>query len=273
MHRSGAGVVRRTSKHRLQACLPDNALDYTHRHAQVIKDRSLFDMKLDVTEHARSDLGFVAAVGVQTKIANCLSHRDSAIILNLECISVQRADECPAAQKGNMEADALFFGKRDNLDAELRRFTIESFDKTNREHHAEHAIERACSGNRIDMRAYQQWRCAGTRSRNHAPNVSHRIDRHRQSRAFHPSSNQALRFAHRRRQERACRSIIFFTQLCQPETTVYRLASSIERTFHVHSCYSNSPPRRGVHYVEKGPVSGLARIKTEPNLLKGDWPL
>jgi len=121
-------VVRRTSKHRLQACLPDNALDYTHRHAQVIKDRSLFDMKLDVTEHARSDLGFVEAVGVQTKIANCLSHRDSAIILNLECISVQRADECPAAQKGNMEADALFFGKRDNLDAELRRFTVESFD-------------------------------------------------------------------------------------------------------------------------------------------------
>src|SRR5436190_2562608 len=91
MHRSGAGVVRRTSKHRLQACLPDNALDYTHRHAQVIKDRSLFDMKLDVTEHARSDLGFVEAVGVQTKIANCLSHRDSAIILNLECISDRKS--------------------------------------------------------------------------------------------------------------------------------------------------------------------------------------
>src|SRR5947208_17053676 len=99
MHRSGAGVVRRTSKHRLQACLPDNALDYTPRHAQVITDRSLFDMKLDVTEHARSDLGFDEAVGVQTEIANCLSQRDSAISLNLECISFQVPAECPAAHK------------------------------------------------------------------------------------------------------------------------------------------------------------------------------
>ena len=137
-----------------------------------------------------------------------------------------------------MEADPFFFGKRHNLDAELRRFTIESFDKTNPEHHAKHAIERACSGNRIDMRAYQQRRYAGTRSRNDATNVSDRIDRHRQSRAFHPFSNKELRFAHRRRQERTRRATFFFAQLCQPEATVYRIASSIERTFHIHSCYS-----------------------------------
>src|SRR5262249_26393094 len=29
---------------------------------------------------------------------------------------------------------------------------------------------------------------------------------------------------------------------------------------------------QGVHYVEKRPVSGLALNRTEPHLLKGDWP-
>src|SRR5262245_39953026 len=36
---------------------------------------------------------------------------------------------------------------------------------------------------------------------------------------------------------------------------------------------ASTPPFQGVHYVEKRPVSGLALSKTEPNLLKGDWPI
>src|SRR5438093_12802852 len=121
-------------------------------------------MQRHVSEHARQVSRSLDTVRVQTKLTNRLGHRDSPSISAFEDAPIESPRDCPAAEKWYAEANAFFFRESQNLNSTLRRFRIEPFDQAQSQHDAEHAIECAGAGNGIQMRTYQEPRCARLRA-------------------------------------------------------------------------------------------------------------
>src|SRR5260370_12500203 len=115
VHWSCAGVIRLSTERGFQSSLTRNGIHNADRNVQTVEHRPLLDMKLDVTERARSELRFLESVRIQTKITNSLGYGDSACILTPEDAAIQCPRECPAADKRHAESNAFLFRERHNL--------------------------------------------------------------------------------------------------------------------------------------------------------------
>jgi hypothetical protein len=106
-----------------------------------------------------------------------------------------------AAQEGHAKAHALFFRERDHFDRQRQRKLLRNAHPFQRQRDAEHAVEGAGVGHRIDVRTEHESLC---RSRPAAAKVRadcRRIHMHAHSQRFHAGAQMGMNVVHGRRQE------------------------------------------------------------------------
>ena len=96
----------------LVAGLADDRIDDGEREVEGVEDGALLDVEFEEGEGVRGkERGISQEVGVQVEIAEGLGDGDAFGVGTGEVGWGQGADQGSAAQEGELEADALFFGE------------------------------------------------------------------------------------------------------------------------------------------------------------------
>src|SRR5260370_33928153 len=80
MHRRSARVVGAAGEAKLRSALPCNCFDHSQRSSEIPQDRSLFDMKFNVTQNVILQGSCGDLRSIQSEVLNCLADGNSVHI-------------------------------------------------------------------------------------------------------------------------------------------------------------------------------------------------
>src|SRR5438105_15446760 len=96
--------------------------------------------------------GYAQIRRIHSEAPDRLGHADAFLIGSPECVGIEVSNHSQAAEKRFAKAHTLLFRKPDDLDGKRKdAFAANLFDKSERDHHAKNAIERACIYDRVTM--------------------------------------------------------------------------------------------------------------------------
>src|SRR5258706_4926130 len=118
IHRGRPSVVRAADECDFEPALAGDGLDHTERAAELLEDRSLFDMKFQITEYVFAHLSAGNFCRLQTEFFNRSTHANTIRVLTFQEFLIEPANECTATNIRCAKANALFLGKAEYVNFE-----------------------------------------------------------------------------------------------------------------------------------------------------------
>ena len=135
------------------SALTGNDIDDGEWKVEILENRTLLDVELEIAEGAVRRLRVRNAVGIEAEMPYRVAQRAAGLVGAIEQRRVEGAGKRAAAEKRNAEPHPFLVRKSDDLDRKWKPFLSEQLDQRNGEHRSEHAIEGTGVGDRIEMRS------------------------------------------------------------------------------------------------------------------------
>ena len=126
-------------------------IDHGKRQVEILENRSLLDVKFEVTERIARRLCIGDAVRVETELLDGVAQRAPAFVEAIEQRGIECADKRAAAQEWSTEPHTFLIGESHNLDRKGKPLTSEQLDERNRQDGAQDSVERTGVWNSIEV--------------------------------------------------------------------------------------------------------------------------
>ena len=158
-------------------------------------------MDFDKPNRVRTCRRFTDLFGMETECAQSSIHCDAFGILEREKRGGKASSDRAATNKWHAVAHTLFFRKCDDLDGQRQLKFLRKINPLKRQRDAEHAVECACIGHGIDVRAKDEALRACARGLPQAAQIAGRVDADGHVHRLHARTKMRMNIAHRRRQK------------------------------------------------------------------------